>query len=175
MGDDPSDNVRPLRPILKAVEGSRRDLLLALRDNAVRVMESDPRCTPADSAAIRAEVQHIEAELAELDANGGKPAPVEPLPGDIERVIAYIGSSSKLSGGLGSTEVAMLKADMMNMSKRWRSDRVSIGAVRIACLVAGLSAVDTDRVADLLGKVHDGKRLVPRPEYRTFRFAYDFE
>lgn len=66
MAED-TDNVRQLRPVTKAVERGRRELLLALRDRLMQGMR-DPRCTPSDTEALVSELRSIEAELANLDA-----------------------------------------------------------------------------------------------------------
>jgi len=66
MGEQ-RDNVIPIRPVLKAAQsGDRRELLLALRDRLTQALVSGPQGSDEDMAAVRAELQHVEAELAEL-------------------------------------------------------------------------------------------------------------
>lgn len=76
MAQDPS--VTPLRSIERAAEsGSRRDLLVALRDHLARALD-DERTQPRDLSPLTLRLKEIQAEIADLDhREADHPAVVE--------------------------------------------------------------------------------------------------
>ncbi|WP_052077967.1 hypothetical protein [Rhodococcoides fascians] len=94
------------------------------------------------------------------------------LPPDVDEIIDHLAHwAAGYSSGLKWNEVAKLKADMMNVPKRWAP--VTLEALRAKCLSAGLSAEDTGTIVDLLKKRKDGRRLVPQKSYSSYRFRQE--
>lgn len=61
------DNVKPLRPVTWAAEfGSRRDLLVALRDRLWQAL-TDPRTQPRDLSPLTLRIKELEAEIRDID------------------------------------------------------------------------------------------------------------
>lgn len=95
-----------------------------------------------------------------------------PLPPDILAVINHFASNARgyraLNAGpddpgrLKVTESDAFKSELMLRTSRWARDRVPVTAFRQACLDAGLSQKDTDKVAAYLHRRQNGKRLVQR-------------
>ena len=63
----------------------------------------------------------------------------------------------------------MLKADLMNMRRRWFG--VSVETVIRHCRSLGMRETDVVEIADLVHKAQAGRRLVPQRTYRDFHFA----
>ena len=95
------------------------------------------------------------------------------LPTDVDEIMDFLGQQAEMSGYFKWNEEHKLKGDMRNMAHRWAPSRVPAEALRSKCLAVGLSDEDTAKVLDLLGKVQSGRRLIPRPEYRDFRFKQE--
>ncbi|THG33000.1 hypothetical protein [Naasia lichenicola] len=66
-------------------------------------------------------------------------------------------------------EQAKFKADLMNVRERWQG--VDVDAFRSRCLSEGMRTVDVDELVGWLQKAQAGRRLVPPPSYRGFRFT----
>lgn len=90
---------------------------------------------------------------------------------DIEGIFEYLQGSVAGYGHLKWNEVAMMKADMMNMRPRWLG--VDVHAFRARCVRAGMTDKETAEMVDYLRRTQAGKRLVPQRTYRDFRFAQD--
>lgn len=65
-------------------------------------------------------------------------------------------------------EVAMLKADLMNMRHRWAG--VSPEHIADRCLELGMRAEDVKEIELLVTKAQAGRKLVPQRSYRDHRF-----
>ena len=95
-----------------------------------------------------------------------------PLPPDILAVINHLGQNARgyrpLNAGqehpgrLKFTESDAFKSELMLRTSRWARDRVPTTAFRQACLEAGLSQEDTDKLTGYLQRRQNGKRLVQR-------------
>lgn len=70
---------------------------------------------------------------------------------------------------LKCNEVAKLKSDLMEVPQRWAG--VAVDAIRERCISLGMADEDAHQIADLVTKAQAGRRLVPQPSYRGFRFA----
>lgn len=60
------DNVRPLHSVINALEGTRRDLLVALRDRLWTALH-DPRTQPRDLSPLTLRLKELQAEIAQID------------------------------------------------------------------------------------------------------------
>ena len=95
-----------------------------------------------------------------------------PLPPDILAVIDHFAGNARgyrppnagpdHPGTLKFTESDAFKSELMLRTSRWARDRVPVAAFRQACLDAGLSQEDTDKLAGYLQNRQNGKRLVQR-------------
>ncbi len=95
-----------------------------------------------------------------------------PLPLDILAVINHLGQNARgyrpinagpdHPGRLKFTEADAFKSELMLRTSRWAPDRVPSSAFRQACLEAGLSQEDTDKLTGYLQRSQNGKRLVQR-------------
>lgn len=71
-------------------------------------------------------------------------------------------------GYLKWNEVAMMKADMMNVRRRWMG--VDPKAFQAKCIDVGMTTKEAAEMVDYLKRTQDGRRLVPDRSYRDFRF-----
>lgn len=91
------------------------------------------------------------------------------LPQDGDQILEYLAMMARGYGNrLKWNEEAKLKADLMNVSARWRG--VPVSEITARCRVLGMRAEDIALVADLVTKAQAGRRLVPQRSYRGFRF-----
>jgi hypothetical protein len=91
------------------------------------------------------------------------------LPNGIPEILQYLAQMARgYDNHLKWNEVAKLKADLMNVPARWRG--VSIIEIADYCRTLGMRDEDVAEVADLVGKVQAGRRLVPQKTYHDFRF-----
>lgn len=88
---------------------------------------------------------------------------------DIEGIFQYLEVRIEGYGYLKWNEVAMMKADMMNVRRRWL--RVDVEAFRARCLQVGMTNKETAEMVDYLRRTQAGRRLVPDRSYRDFSFA----
>ena len=86
------------------------------------------------------------------------------LPDDVAEIIGAWAAG--YDTGLEWNEEAKLKADMMNVPRRWAS--ASPAALRTKCLDVGLTVEESDRIVDRLKRRQSGRRLVPQQSYRDF-------
>jgi hypothetical protein len=116
--------------------------------------------------AVPHEIQGFARENGCMHASG--------RPADVNEISELISQWVKLSGGHFSwVEQSKVKADMMNVPTRWRASRVTPSALRERCQAVGLSAADAAKIADWLGWVQAGRRLVPHRSYRAFHFMQE--
>jgi Na+/pantothenate symporter len=97
------------------------------------------------------------------------------VPGDIDKILDFIGGKARAYNYLKWNEQAMLKADMMNVPARWISARISPDRLQRKAVAVGLTAEEAAEVADWLRKRQAGRKLVPRSQYRTWKFNYELE
>ncbi|MFK0647626.1 hypothetical protein [Dermacoccus sp. BD5] len=90
------------------------------------------------------------------------------LPVDVAEIFEYLADKVSGYGYLKWNEVAMLKADMMNVRHRWLS--VDRAAFKQACRDAGMTPKEVAECVDYLDRTKAGRRLVPEATYRDFRF-----
>ncbi|NKY43556.1 hypothetical protein [Nocardia cerradoensis] len=62
------------------------------------------------------------------------------LPADVREAVRYLAENARLSGYFKWNEEAKLKADMMNVRRRWGRHRVSPDALKRECEAAGLDS-----------------------------------
>ncbi|MFF7249979.1 hypothetical protein ACFZBU_39525 [Embleya sp. NPDC008237] len=79
------------------------------------------------------------------------------LPADVDEIMDLIGVEAEMSGCFKWNEQAKVKADMMNVPRRWQPSRVSAEALREKCRVVGLAEDETVKIA----------------QYRNFRFEQE--
>lgn len=70
---------------------------------------------------------------------------------------------------LGWSVVAKMKADLMNARDEWRA--VPVAHVRDDLVREGWNSRDVQLLCDLVARARTGRRLVPAPLYRHYRFA----
>jgi len=68
-------NVTALRSVQKALDGTRRDLLVALRDLLWDAL-NDPRTQPRDLSPLTLRLKELQAEIAAIDEVAKSPASV---------------------------------------------------------------------------------------------------
>jgi hypothetical protein len=94
---------------------------------------------------------------------------VDKLPNGIDGILEYLG---EMAAGYRNhpkwNEVAMLKADLMNVRQRWTG--VSVQQIADRCLELGMRAEDVREIKQLVTKAQAGARLVPQKSYRDHRF-----
>lgn len=92
------------------------------------------------------------------------------LPNGISEILAYL---ARMAAGYNNrlkwNEVAKLKADLMNVRRRWID--ASVDEVGVRCRSLGMREEDVHKITDLVRRAQSGKRLVPQASYRDFRFA----
>lgn len=93
---------------------------------------------------------------------------MSPLPADVEGIFDYLQVRVEGYGHLKWNEVAMMKADMMNVRRRWLG--IDVAEYRARCQSAGMTRKETDEMVDYLKRTQAGKRLIPQSGYRDFRF-----
>ncbi|WP_157936963.1 hypothetical protein [Geodermatophilus chilensis] len=92
------------------------------------------------------------------------------LPNGIPEILAYLGQmAAGYNNHLKWNEVAKLKADLMNVRRRWLG--VPVGDVAAHCRSLGMREEDVAQIVELVKKTQSGRRLVPQKSYRDFRFA----
>lgn len=93
------------------------------------------------------------------------------LPNGVDKIVQFLADKAEgYNNVLKWNEVAMFKADLMNVPERWHA--IDPAAFRAACVDAGMRAVDADELTDYLRRRKQGKRLVPVRSYRSHKFAY---
>ena len=94
------------------------------------------------------------------------------LPNGIDGVLEYL---AEMAAGYGNhlkwNEVAMLKADLMNVRHRWIG--VPVEAISERCLALGMRQEDVKEIKDLVIKAQAGRRLVPQRSYRDHKFPFE--
>lgn len=91
------------------------------------------------------------------------------LPNGIDQILEYL---AEMAAGYGNhlkwNEVAMLKADLMNVRHRWTG--VSVETIAARCLELGMRQDDVQEIKELIGKAQSGRKLIPQKSYRDFTF-----
>lgn len=90
---------------------------------------------------------------------------------DLDIIFTALASARAGYGYLKWNEVAMVKADMMNVRHRWLD--VDVEDFRRRCQQAGMDLGETAELVDYLRRAQAGRRLVPQGHYRSFRFRPD--
>ena len=90
------------------------------------------------------------------------------LPADVAGIFDYLADKVSGYGYLKWNEIAMLKADMMNVRHRWMN--VDRDAFKQACRDAGMTSKEVAECVSFLDCAKAGRRLVPEAGYRDFRF-----
>ena len=91
------------------------------------------------------------------------------LPNGIDGILEYLAEmAAGYQNHLKWNEVAMLKADLMNVPHRWAG--VSAKHIADRCLELGMRAEDVKEIELLVTKAQAGRRLVPQRSYRDHRF-----
>ncbi|MCI1747340.1 MAG: hypothetical protein LKI24_04055 [Acidipropionibacterium sp.] len=96
------------------------------------------------------------------------------LESSVAKIMDYIGEMAEGYGGhVKWNEIAKLKADMMNVKRRWMN--VDTAAFTMKCHEVGLTNEDTTEIVSLVKKVQQGRKLVPQRGYKTYRFTWEPE
>lgn len=95
------------------------------------------------------------------------------MPKNVEGIFEYLEVRIAGYGYLKWNEVAMIKADMMNVRHRWLG--IDVEAFRARCVRAGMTREETAEMVDYLRRTQAGRRLIPQRSYRAFRFAQEPE
>lgn len=83
---DDSSNVLPLRSVTRAAaSGSRRELLVALRDRLWTALEDD-RTQPRDLSPLSLRLKELHAEIAAIDEQQGPEAGPKDEPFDYDSI-----------------------------------------------------------------------------------------
>jgi hypothetical protein len=91
------------------------------------------------------------------------------LPERAEAFLRHLRSLTAASGGRATwSVVAMMKADLMNARDEWSP--VSVAALHDELARRGWTDDDRRSVCDLVRRAQEGRRLVPAPLYRDYRF-----
>ncbi|MCF6746556.1 hypothetical protein E9529_20210 [Blastococcus sp. KM273128] len=94
----------------------------------------------------------------------------EDLPNGIPEILSHLAQmAAGYNNHLKWNEVAMLKADLMNVRRRWLG--VPVGDIAARCRSLGMREEDVAQIVELVKKAQSGRRLVPQKNYRSFRFA----
>lgn len=96
---------------------------------------------------------------------------MDELPEDVDGIFEYLRVRIEGYGYLKWNEIAMMKADMMNVRRRWTL--VDREAFRQKCIAVGMTRKETDEMCSYLRRTQEGRRLVPESTYRDFRFEPD--
>lgn len=92
------------------------------------------------------------------------------LPNGIPEILAHLAQmAAGYNNHLEWNEVAMLKADLINVRRRWLG--VPVGDVAARCRSLGMREEDITQIVELVKKAQSGRRLVPQKGYQNFRFA----
>ena len=92
------------------------------------------------------------------------------LPNGIPKILQHLAlSAAAYDNPLKWNEVAMLKADLMNVRHRWIG--VSAREIGARCRSLGMREEDVQQIVSLVTKSQAGKRLIPQATYRKFSFA----
>lgn len=91
------------------------------------------------------------------------------LPADLVSIFEFLEAKIQGYGYLKWNEIAMVKADMMNVRHRWIG--IDPGIFRAECSRIGMTPKETAEMTDYLRRTQAGRKLVPQRGYRDFRFA----
>lgn len=92
--------------------------------------------------------------------------PAKDLPRGVSHIVEHVGQKAAPTGNLDWREEDRIKADMMNVPRRWMP--VDVRAFQIKCYEVGLTAASTGALVRFLRRIQEGRRL--RPHDKGFRF-----
>lgn len=93
---------------------------------------------------------------------------MRPLPPSVSVIIEVLGAGAAPNGRIRRQQEDQLKADMMNVRRRWID--VDPRALQVKCYEVGLTSASTSALVGFLRRTQEGATL--RPRDREFRYPH---